>query len=113
MHSLGLENVETLSFPCKPGSPAIAAWNSWSITWEACESFPVSHSPASRAKTIKGRTMQVESFADLDDLGDASGRIAVLWDSYGESRAEFRRLMQAGFAALILVDRRFASTTTW
>jgi hypothetical protein len=45
--------------------------------------------------------------AELDKLRDRRGALAALWDGYGTSRDDFRRLMQAGFKALLLIDRRF------
>jgi Iap family predicted aminopeptidase len=109
MTRIGLQDVKTLHFP-------IHAWEPGHSTlevcvggqWETAASMPVAHSPSTEGRILQGRAVHIESMADLGKLRSPAGTVAVLWDGYGESLAEFRRLMDCRFAAIILVDKRFA-----
>lgn len=108
MQSIGLDNVHTLRFPIPAWQPGFSRLEmSAGDGWEAVESTPVAHSPSTGGKTVEGPVVQLESFDDLDKIGHRRGGVAALWDGYGTSRAEFRRLMSAGFRALLLIDKRF------
>jgi Iap family predicted aminopeptidase len=75
--------------------------------WNLLESAPVSHSPSTGGKVIRGRSVHLECLAGLDKIGDPRGAVAVLWDGFGNSFDQFRHLMAAGFAAIIAIDNRF------
>jgi aminoglycoside 3-N-acetyltransferase len=108
MEMIGLGNVRTLRFPIAAWKPGFSHLELGSDdTWERIDSTPVAHSPSTGGKTLEGPVVHVESLDELDKVRPRRGAIAALWDGYGASRHEFRRLMSAGFKALLLVDRRF------
>ena len=108
MHEIGLDDVTIHRFPISAWRPGFSRFEVRDgRRWNVLESAPVSHSPSTGGKTIRGRLVHLECLAGLDKIGDPRGAIAVLWDGYGDSFDEFRRLMAAGFAAIIMIDRRF------
>ena len=108
MEELGLSPVKTLHFPIRAWQPGFSTLEVHSNrTWEFIPTAPVAHSPPSHGTPIEGRTVHLECFAEWNKLPDRQGAIGVLWDGYGESHEEFRSLMGAGFAAFLLIDKRF------
>ena len=107
MAAIGLANVAIQEFPFRawrPGRSRVEVRRDGA--WQEVPSAPCSHSPATGARGVRGEFANVESLADLAKVTDARSKIGVLWDGYGESAAEFRRLMNAGFKGLVYIDRR-------
>jgi aminoglycoside 3-N-acetyltransferase len=108
MREIGLNDVTIHRFPISAWRPGFSRFEVRDgRRWKLLESAPVSHSPSTGGKTIRGRLAHLECLAGLDKLDDPRGAIAVLWDGFGDSFDEFRHLMDAGFAAIIAIDKRF------
>jgi len=108
MSESGLSNVRTHLFPITAWEPGFSGLQvRRSGGWHELPSAPVAHAPASGG-WIEGTAVNVESMTELSKVRDARRSIAVLWDGYGRSLDEFRRLMHAGFRAFVLVDTRFS-----
>jgi len=108
MEQIGLSNVRTLRFPMHTWQQGFSRVEAQvNGVWQRTTTAPVTLSPSTGGRTLEGPVVHVESIAELDKIRDRRGVIAALWAGYGQSRDEFRRLMQAGFQALILIDRRF------
>ena len=108
MRANGLANVRIEEFPITAWEPGFSAVEIFlNGNWEKVPSAPVAHSPSTRGRTVEGKVVQVEAFGELPKLRDVHSAVGVLLDGYGGSVKEFRRLMNWGFRALILVSRRF------
>jgi aminoglycoside 3-N-acetyltransferase len=108
MEEIGLANVQTLRFPIHTWQQGFSSLEAQvNSQWQRTTTAPVTLSPSTGGRTLEGPVVHLESVAELDKIRDRRGAIAALWAGYGQSRDEFRRLMQAGFQALILIDRRF------
>jgi hypothetical protein len=108
MQRIGLCDVQTHDFPVSAWEPGFSRFQALvDGRWEEIPSAPAAHSPSTGGRTREGRTVQLESLADLDKLPDRRGAVAVLWDGCGRSLADFRRLMNAGFLGLVAVDTRY------
>jgi len=108
MREIGLTDVTLQRFPISAWRPGFSRFEVRDgRRWNLLESAPVSHSPSTGGKTIRGRLVHLECLAGLDKIGDPRGAVAVLWDGLGDSFDKFRRLMAAGFAAIIAIDKRF------
>lgn len=107
MESIGLENVRIERPPFRTWQPGFSKLEACvNGRWEKILSAPVSHAPATRGKVLSGRAVRLEVVTETAKARE-QGDIAVLWDGYGESGDELRRLMNSGFKAFIFVDKRF------
>jgi aminoglycoside 3-N-acetyltransferase len=108
MTAAGLQRVKLEEFPIvgwTPG-PSRARFRQ-GRAWVEVPSAPCAHSPSTPPEGVAGKTVNIESMADVQKIPDPDQRIGVLWDGYGASGGEFRRLMERGFRGFMYVDRRF------
>ncbi len=106
MEEAGLARVRIERPPIRAWQPGFSVLEARvNGRWERMASAPAAHAPATRG-VLRGRAARLEVLDDATATR-AQGDIAVLWDGYGESAAQFRRLMDSGFRAFIFVDKRF------
>jgi hypothetical protein len=112
---LGLRNVHQQEFPCLSFSYSECRTEVLtSAGWSSLNSEPAAHSPSTPGDGIEGELLVVEKVPS--SLATArrkmKGRIVLIYNSEFFQFPVFKRVMQSGPSALLVVDDRFPNDWT-